>query len=75
MQLQPPAPHYGARVPTFKVSPRTEITSAKTITVESTQIQYSQTVFLNFNGFTWPHVAVATLVPTDVQTVPDSALN
>ena len=29
----------------------------------STQIQYSQTVFLNFAGLTWPHVSVATLVP------------
>ena len=26
-----------------------------------TQLQYSQTVFLNFNGLTWPHVSVATL--------------
>lgn len=25
------------------------------------QIQYSQTVFLNFNGLIWPHVSVATL--------------
>jgi hypothetical protein len=26
------------------------------------QLQYSQTVFLNFNGLTWPHVSVATLI-------------
>ncbi len=25
------------------------------------QLQYTQTVFLNFNGLTWPHVSVATL--------------
>lgn len=25
------------------------------------QLQYSQTVFLNFNGLSWPHVSVATL--------------
>ncbi|MEN9868350.1 MAG: hypothetical protein RL748_3940 [Pseudomonadota bacterium] len=29
-----------------------------------TQIQYTQTVFLNFNGLTWPHVSVATLTQT-----------
>lgn len=29
----------------------------------STQIQYSQQVFLNFNGLSWPHVSVATLRP------------
>ena len=29
--------------------------------IPSTQIQYSQQVFLNFNGLTWPHVSVATL--------------
>jgi hypothetical protein len=33
--------------------------------VPSTQIQYSQQVFLNFNGLTWPHVSVASLTPTD----------
>jgi hypothetical protein len=31
--------------------------------VRSTQIQYSQQVFLNFNGLTWPHVSLATLKP------------
>ncbi len=46
----------------FLVKPPTEITAPKTITVSYTQIQYSQTVFLNFNGLTWPHVSVATLV-------------
>ncbi|MBV8525924.1 MAG: hypothetical protein JOY71_28065, partial [Acetobacteraceae bacterium] len=25
------------------------------------QLQYTQLVFLNFNGLTWPHVSVATL--------------
>lgn len=28
---------------------------------DSVQIQYSQTVFLDFNGVRWPHVSVATL--------------
>jgi hypothetical protein len=30
-----------------------------------TQIQYTQTVLLNFKGLTWPHVSVATLVPNE----------
>jgi hypothetical protein len=25
------------------------------------QLQYTQTVLLNFNGLSWPHVSVATL--------------
>ena len=35
----------------------------RTIDVSYTQIQYTQTVLLNFNNLTWPHVSVATLVP------------
>ena len=57
-------------MPTFEINPPHEITAPKTIVVHSTQIQYSQMVFLNFAGLTWPHVSVATLVPTGVQTVP-----
>jgi hypothetical protein len=57
----------------FNVEPPHEITAPKTITVVSTQIQYSQVVFLNFAGLTWPHVSVATLVPTEELTVPPSA--
>ena len=26
-----------------------------------TQLQYTQTVLLNFNGISWPHVTVGTL--------------
>jgi len=26
------------------------------------QLQYTQTVLLNFNGLSWPHVSVATLI-------------
>jgi tyrosinase len=32
--------------------------------VTYTQIQYSQNVSLNFAGLTWPHMSVATLVPS-----------
>jgi hypothetical protein len=58
--------------PVPNVDPPIEITVPRTITVTSTQIQYSQEVFLNFNTLTWPHVSVATLVPSDAVTVPPS---
>jgi hypothetical protein len=35
----------------------------ETLGDNSTQIQYSQQVFLGFNGLIWPHVSVATLTP------------
>lgn len=75
LKIPAPAPHPGARVPVFVVNPPHEITAPKTIIVTSTQIQYSQTVFLNFAQLTWPHVSVATLIPTTEQTVPPSAWN
>jgi hypothetical protein len=55
----------GSPVASFAVSPATEITADTQIEVTYTQIQYTQTVFLSFNGLTWPHVSVATLVPND----------
>lgn len=42
------------------------------ITVRFTQIQYTQLVLLTFNGLTWPHVSVNTLVPSDDIVVPVS---
>jgi hypothetical protein len=63
----------GQPVPKFLVNPPIEITAPRPIKVSSTQIQYSQQVFLNFNGLTWPHVSVATLVPSEPITVPPSA--
>jgi hypothetical protein len=63
----------GNPVPTFLVDPPTEITVDTPINVTFTQIQYTQTVFLNFNGLTWPHVSVASLVPNDPIPVPPSA--
>jgi hypothetical protein len=62
----------GQPVPKFLVNPPIEITAPRRITVKSTQIQYSQEVFLNFNTLTWPHVSVATLVPSEAITVPPS---
>jgi hypothetical protein len=74
LKIRAPAPHPGARVPVFVANPPHEITVPKTITVTSTQIQYSQTVCLDFEGLTWPHVSVATLTPTAEQPIPLSAL-
>jgi hypothetical protein len=63
----------GQHVPTFSVTPPHDILKPTKITVKFTQIQYSQTVFLNFAGLTWPHVSVNTLVPADDIVVPASA--
>ncbi|KAF4450426.1 hypothetical protein F53441_6425 [Fusarium austroafricanum] len=60
-------------MPTFSVTPPEAVTSPKTITVTYTQIQYAQMVFLNFNGLSWPHLSLATLVPTAPIVVPSSA--
>jgi hypothetical protein len=63
----------GQPVPEFGVNPPIAIKTPRTIKVNATQIQYSQEVFLNFNGLTWPHVSVATLVPNAPVPVPASA--
>ncbi len=68
---EPQAP--GEPTPRFQVFPPVAITQPRPITVRSTQIQYSQEVFLNFNGLTWPHVSVATLVPNEPVAVPSSS--
>jgi hypothetical protein len=58
--------------PTFTLTPPYDILKDTTITVPYIQIQYSQTVFLNFNTLTWPHVSVATLIPAAPIPVPAS---
>jgi hypothetical protein len=60
----------GQPVPKFLVNPPVSITEPRYITVRAPQIQYSQQVFLNFKGLTWPHVSVATLVPRKPIPVP-----
>ncbi|GJD03678.1 hypothetical protein ColKHC_12503 [Colletotrichum higginsianum] len=52
-------------VPTFTVD--FEIPAAKTVTVEYTQLQYSQNVLLDFAKLSWPHVTVATLAQQGVK--------
>jgi hypothetical protein len=65
----------GQPVPKFVLNLPVEISAPRRIKVTSTQIQYSQQVFLNFNQLTWPHVSVATLVPSDPIPVPLSAVS
>ena len=60
-------------VPDFLINPPVAIKAPRTIKATATQIQYAQTVLLNFNGLTWPHVSVATLVPAAPVAVPASA--
>jgi len=52
--------------------PPKPLTKPVDLKVWTVQIQYSQTVFLNFLGLLWPHVSVATLVPKDPILVPHS---
>jgi hypothetical protein len=64
----------GQRVARFSVTPPFDIDPpGRDITVTFTQIQYSQTVFLNFKGLSWPHVSVNTLVPADLIEIPPSS--
>jgi hypothetical protein len=55
----------GQRMPSLFISPPFDLDTPRTITVTYPQIQYTQTVLLNFAGLTWPHVSVNTLVPAD----------
>lgn len=55
----------GAPQPVFRVESTQAKTDATTHTVTYTQIQYTQNVSLNFQGLTWPHISVATLVPAE----------
>ena len=66
-------PGTGRPVTSFLVDPPVPLLEPRVITVTSTQIQYSQTVLLNFNGLIWPHVSVATLVPAGPVPIPPIA--
>lgn len=73
IEAEPALP--GLPTPRFSVTPPIDITQPRTITVTSTQIQYSQVVFLVFGrlgSLTWPHVSVNTLVPLEPIVVPPS---
>jgi hypothetical protein len=63
----------GQNVTTFSVTPPIDLALPRELKVTFTQIQYTQTVLLNFAGLTWPHVSVNTLVPADDIVVPPSS--
>ena len=71
--VEPAAAFPGQTVPTFVGIAPFDVGVPRKLTVTYTQIQYTQTVFLNFNKLTWPHVSVATLVPSGSIEVPASA--
>lgn len=72
LYIKVPAPNLGAQAgPTFRVNPKHAVTTPKTITVNFTQIQYMQTVLLNFATLSWPHVSCATLVPSGILDIPE----
>jgi hypothetical protein len=73
LSLRPEGSGPGRVVPTFTVRPPYPIPHPRPIQVRSTQIQYTQTVLLNFAGLSWPHVSVATLAPSGPLSVPPSA--
>lgn len=57
-------------VPQLLLNPPSPIPAPGTITFTSTQIQYTQLVLLNFNQLIWPHVSMATLVPSGPLIIP-----
>jgi hypothetical protein len=63
--IVPGAGNAGDPVVSYSVTAMTPSTEETTVEVWYTQIQYTQTVLLNFKGLTWPHVSVATLVPNE----------
>lgn len=72
LELSPESPIPGHPAPRVILRPPFPIPHPIPITFTSVQIQYSQTVELNFEGLTWPHVSVATLIPSGPITVPPS---
>ncbi|HEX5191708.1 MAG TPA: heme-binding protein [Solirubrobacteraceae bacterium] len=73
-----PAPTAGSKrqpVPRFHVHLPHPISAPVDVKVTYTQLQYTQRVILNFNGLSWPHVSVATLVPSGPVPVPASAFS
>jgi hypothetical protein len=73
-------PHVPVSIPTaghppltLTVDPGRALAKQTTIKLRFTQIQYAQIVTLAFNGLSWPHASVATLVPAHTIVVPPGA--
>jgi hypothetical protein len=71
LPLEPSEP--GHLAPKLTINPGRVVTKPTQIKLHFSQIQYSQVVFLNFNGLSWPHVSVATLVSATPLPVPPTA--
>jgi hypothetical protein len=69
--IEPALPGHPSR--SILIDPVREVTVPRIITLRFLQLQYTQTVFLNFNGLSWPHVSVATLTPSSAIPVPPTA--
>lgn len=70
LELRPLMPDDStAPTPAFKIATPKEGTGNERVEIKvpGIQIQSSQTVLLNFNEISWPHVSVSTLVPKDPQ--------
>lgn len=68
--VTPIMPNTDAPTPSFLVMPPAKLPApGRKIKARGTQIQYSQTVNLVFGPLRWPHVSVATLVPTTPQVI------
>jgi hypothetical protein len=64
LDILPEETKQGVPAPKFRVQLRTRVSKDTTIQVPSTQIQYSQNVTLDFGVLSWPHISVATLIPS-----------
>jgi len=73
VQTNPPVPLQPSFVAAIPFVPNKKFAGG-TITMKTTQIQYSQKVILNFNALSWPHVSVASLVPADPIPIPSNLL-
>jgi len=64
LDLLPEETKQDVPAPKFRVQLRKKVSKDTTIQVPSTQIQYSQNVTLDFGILSWPHISVATLIPS-----------
>ena len=64
LDILPEETKQGISAPKFRVQLRKKVSKDTTIQVPSTQIQYSQNVTLDFGVLSWPHISVATLIPS-----------
>lgn len=69
----PPTPVTPLFLVTIPFDPGKKFAGA-TVSLATTQLQYSQEALLNFATLSWPHVSVATLAPANPIPVPAALL-